>query len=215
MSNQKVSIIILTGRKGSGKDEAARYLIHKYPERHPVKVAYADCLKDVAMDLMTSFYGSSLPVKREDLDDPDKKEAIISGYIFQDQPLTIRRVLQVVGTDILRRRLGFHLWIDQVFQKIRQLPPSTNLIILSDCRFADEIAELSRRLEQATQSHVNAPTYRLTSIRILRPAPGATRPNGSADFHTSEIQEFPVDMTLNNDGTLEQFYKQLDRITIQ
>jgi hypothetical protein len=112
-------VLFLTGRKGSGKDTAADYLLRKYAANNPIKLAYADSLKDVAFDLMKSFYGANLPVSRADLDDPHKKDLVIPGYFFQDSPLVIRRVLQVVGTDILRHHLGSHIWISNVCTKIQ------------------------------------------------------------------------------------------------
>jgi hypothetical protein len=196
-----VFVVILAGRKGAGKDEAAYFLLRKYAHLHPVKLAYADCLKDIALDLIRSFYGSELPIIRADFDDPTKKEAPIPGYTFQDQPLTIRRVLQVVGTDILRHHLGANIWLQPVYEKIRQAAQSTNLIIISDCRFENEITEITSRLKPL------GPRYRLMSIRINRPTQDS---HGSTASHVSEVQDFPVDYTLTNDGTLEQFHQRLN-----
>lgn len=207
MSHPRILVVILSGRKGSGKDEAARFFLHKYKSRHPIKLAYADCLKDTAFDLIRSFYGSNIPVTRDDLDDPVKKETPITGYTFQGEPLTLRRVLQVVGTDIFRKHLGADIWIHPVYEKIRHAVTSTDLVIISDCRFENEVTELRRRLTQATAQFPGEPEYEIACLRI-------NRPSVVADGHASEVQEFDVDVTINNDGTLDQFHQRLDELSL-
>jgi hypothetical protein len=203
---ENVLVVMLAGRKGAGKDEAAQYILRKYAHLHPIKLAYADCLKDVAFDLIQSFYGTDLPIIRSDFDDPVKKEAPIPGYTFHGQPLTIRRVLQVVGTDILRHHLGANIWLHSVYQKIRHAAKYTDLIIISDCRFENEITEMESLLQQVSMNQSSDPRYKILSLRINRPRES----HESTDSHASEVQDFPVDFTLNNDGSLEQFYQRLD-----
>jgi hypothetical protein len=142
------------------------------------------------------------------MDDPVKKETPIAGYTFQGQSLTLRRVLQVVGTDIFRKNLGSDIWIHPVYAKIRQVAASTDLVIISDCRFENEVTELRRRLAQATAQFPGEPEYEVVCFRI-------NRPSITADGHASEVQEFDVDITVNNDGTLDHFHQRLDELSLE
>jgi len=104
-----ISVILLTGKKGVGKDEASKYLMQKYAHLNPIRFAYGDRLKDITFQLLQSFYGKDLPIVRQDLDDPVKKEIEYSGYTFRGQTLVLRKVLQYIGTEIFRKQVDYNI----------------------------------------------------------------------------------------------------------
>ena len=125
MNHKKYNLIGIIGKKGSGKDTAANYIIQKNPTY--LKYSFADPLKKVCSILFNftedQLYG-------------DKKEEIDKNW-----DITPRKIMQYIGTDILRDNLKNiiphykgNIWIT-LFEK--QLEKYNNLIV-PDVRFNDE-----------------------------------------------------------------------------
>ena len=109
-----MKVICISGKARSGKDATAN-IIQEQLEKEGYKVfrvAYADYLKDICRR--------------------------IAGYNGLEKP---RELLQTLGTDIVRNKLGMkHFWINHVIGeiKIAQELGYTHTLI-TDCRFPNEI----------------------------------------------------------------------------
>jgi hypothetical protein len=130
-------IIGICGLIGSGKDTIADYLqnIHQYRRE-----SFAHTLKDA----VAAVFGWD----RELLEGRTKesrawREQVDLWWAERlDMPnLTPRWVLQYWGTEVFRR--GFHddLWIASLENKLRK---TTDDVVISDCRFPNEIAAIKR-----------------------------------------------------------------------
>lgn len=224
----KQRIIQLTGYKGSGKDTFANYVIKKYPGLHPIKLAYADPLKDIAFELIKAFYGPNVSftsdidkrndntnkdgavetVKREDFDDSNKKERAIHGskfwgYTSQERDLTIRELCQYLGTEIFRDRIDENLWVKLMITRIQRTisqNPNCQLIMISDYRYPNELEYLRENIPDNK--------WMIHSLRIER----KQLPSGQYNHHRSEmsINNLLVDMIIENNGSLEDFYRNID-----
>jgi hypothetical protein len=130
-------IIGICGLIGSGKDTIADYLqnIHQFRREsfaHTLKDAVA-CVFGWDRDLIEGRTRSSREW-REQID-PWWADRL-------NMPtLTPRHVLQVWGTEVARR--GFHddIWIASLENKLRK---TTDDVVISDCRFPNEIAAIRR-----------------------------------------------------------------------
>jgi hypothetical protein len=128
-------IVGLVGFIGSGKDTAADYLVNFHEFR---RESFANTLKDAAAAVFgwdrTLLEGRTKQARewREQVD-PWWSQRL-------DMPnLTPRWILQHWGTEVCRH--GFHddIWIASLENKLRT---ATDNIVISDCRFPNEIASI-------------------------------------------------------------------------
>jgi hypothetical protein len=152
------NLIGLTGYKLSGKDETAKVLA----EFGYVRVALADPLRAIATEL--GWDGSK----------EDKPCCPYCGM------LRGRRLLQVLGTEGVRRHIRDDAWLLAAERELEKHPRA----VISDLRFLSE-----------------AEFVRARGGQIWR----IVRPGYEGDSHISEREQaqISVDLTLNNSGSLQ------------
>lgn len=122
----KPKIIALTGKKGSGKDTAAKALIE---EGYQV-VKFADGLKTMVRSLL--YYAGF---------DNDAVEGLVEGD-FKEQKIpelcnqSARHIMQTLGTEWGRELIGQDLWTSLTEQRISRIPYS----VVTDMRFPNELS---------------------------------------------------------------------------
>lgn len=127
-------IIGICGFIGSGKDTIADYLVNVHGFR---RESFANTLKDAVSCVFgwdrTMLEGRT-KAAREWREQPDEWWSARLG-----QEITPRWILQYWGTEVCRR--GFHddIWIAALENKLRN---SRDDIVISDCRFPNEIASI-------------------------------------------------------------------------
>lgn len=95
---------------------------------------FADPLKkDICMNILgltfEQCYGTD-----------DQKNELVNCY-WENQQLTARDVMQLVGTDMFRK-LQKNVWADATIFKIKQDQP--DLALIADCRFPNEVDVVKR-----------------------------------------------------------------------
>jgi hypothetical protein len=128
-------IIGVCGFIGSGKDTVADYLVNFHEFR---RESFANTLKDAVSNVFgwdrTMLEGRTKQARewREQVDPWWSQRLNMSE-------LTPRLMLQLWGTEVCRR--GFHddIWIASLENKLRN---SSDNIVISDCRFPNEIASI-------------------------------------------------------------------------
>jgi len=128
-------IIGVCGFIGSGKDTVADYLVNFHEFR---RESFANTLKDAVSAVFgwdrTMLEGRTKQARewREQVDPWWSKRLNMPD-------LTPRLMLQLWGTEVCRR--GFHddIWIASLENKLRN---SSDNIVISDCRFPNEIASI-------------------------------------------------------------------------
>lgn len=202
--NQGVDMIIgVCGLIGAGKDTIADYLVNIHGFRRD---SFAATLKDACAavfgwdrDMLEGRTKSS----REWRERPDEWWSQRLG-----RTITPRLVLQEWGTEVCRR--GFHddIWIASLENKIRN---SKDDVVISDCRFPNEIAAIRRAGG--------------TVIRVVRGADpewfaaarehfvnGAALPSNMPHASEWSWAGTDFDRVLDNNGTMDQLYEQLNRL---
>lgn len=122
-------LIGLTGYKGSGKTEVAKFLHSEY-------FFYRINFKDALIEEM-----------KEKL--PDTLSAIAKVYsttipeLFQTKPMIMRELMQNYGTEV-RRNDDPMYWIKQWEEHIKDLPLEEDLIVCDDVRFLNEADAIKR-----------------------------------------------------------------------
>lgn len=211
----KSTVILLAGKKGVGKSTAAGFFLDKLGNRtyRAEKFSFADALKRMVMHIgipyalsTGSFDDKSKPThyKWEEL-----SEFLRSKYPNKSGAMTVRDVLQVFGSDVVRDCFCPDIWVKCLMSEIKSVikdyeaRPGWQFLdeyyaIIDDCRMKNEV-----------QNHEGFD--RTIKIKIVRPS------LGSADSHQSEIgldsiPDIMWDYILINDGSIEEYYSKLSKL---
>jgi hypothetical protein len=170
-------IIGLGYRARSGKDTIADYLV----ERHGfVKAAFADTLKEACRAIFGLTNEQLYGAHKEQLD-----------IFWHDTP---RRILQLVGTECLRKGYADDVWIRALQRRIGfgDLAHHRKIVIV-DARFPNEVEAIKG--------------WGGVAVRVDRPGAGAS---GGVEAHASEhaLDSWTGwDHVLVNDSTLEVLHE--------
>lgn len=114
-------LIGLVGKKGSGKDTLADFIVKEYSF---VKYAYATPLKEACKILFL--------LSDDQLHDRELKETIDNRW-----DMTPRKMMQTMGTDLIRTHIDPNFWIKHFSLWFKN--NSEKNVIVTDCRFQNEI----------------------------------------------------------------------------
>jgi hypothetical protein len=203
-------IIGICGLIGSGKDTIADYLqnIHQFRRE-----SFASTLKDA----VSAIFGWDRELlegrtrhSREWREQVDPWWAERLGM----PNLTPRWVLQHWGTEVVRK--GFHdnTWIASLENKLRK---TTDDVVISDCRFPNEIAAIKRTGGLVIRVHrgPDPEWYRLAEIANSGPHNLTwTTSKLALDQHAIHASETAwigtdFDAVLDNNSTMDHLYKQV------
>ncbi|GAC1529022.1 MAG: hypothetical protein NVS3B1_20520 [Marmoricola sp.] len=176
-------ILGLCGRKGSGKDEAAKALIAD----GWVRMAFADPLRDMLRILNPIVRTDGLADRWAEVYDRE-------GYDRLKQLPEARRLMQTLGTEVIRDFFGQDAWANMLLRTVANMPPATRVVV-TDVRFNNE----ARALRAAGA----------TIINVVRPDLGAPD-----DAHISEVgvAQALVDRTLWNVGSIDDLHRHVRSI---
>jgi hypothetical protein len=181
-----LKVIGLTGQAGHGKDTVANYLQNYsgYTVLH-----YASPLKEAASTLfdlpLSVFY------------DGKKKEVA-----DEEWGISPRVIMQWLGTDIMRARMGEDFWLRHMRRRLAALPLGTKVVV-ADCRFENEVEML--RLDYGAEIwHVDA-SSRLT-------ASGGGPLDAQSAKHVTEqgVPRGLIDVILFNNNTKEDLFENIE-----
>ena len=161
-------IIGLSGYANAGKDSVAQILVEKFGYK---RMAFADAIRDIlyTLDPLTN---NGLHVK-----------AVVDdyGWDIAKQDIEIRRLLQVLGTEVGRNVFGDDVWVDVLISKLEPM----DKVVITDVRFQNEAREI----------------HNLAGVlwRINRDGVSAV------NEHISETQmdQYLFDEIVDNDGSLD------------
>lgn len=196
-------IIGFCGLIGSGKDTAADYLCNFHGFK---RESFANTLKDA----VSAVFGWD----RELLEGRTKtarewREQIDPWWSQRlDMPdLTPRLILQRWGTEVCRQ--GFHndIWIASMENKLRQTKDN---IVITDCRFPNEIASVRRAGGRVVKISRGADPdwFRLAKINLEEMK--RVYPNVHASEYSWAATDF--DITIDNTGSIENLYQELKNL---
>jgi hypothetical protein len=195
-------IIAISGLIGSGKDTVADYLVNLHEFR---RESFAGNLKNAMCEIfgwdreMLEGRSKSSRKWREQVD-PWWAERLGIPH------LTPRWILQHVGTDVIRGHFHDDMWLASLENKLRK---TNDNIIISDVRFKNEVkmlkklgavcVEITRGDRPAWYQYALDSDYKkLETLKV----------------HKSEYDwigtEF--DATLNNNGSLDNLYQQIEEL---
>jgi hypothetical protein len=203
-------IIGVCGLIGAGKDTIADYLVNIHQFR---RESFANTLKDAVAAVFgwdRELLEGRTRHSREWREQVDPWWAKRLGM----PDLTPRWVLQHWGTEVVRR--GFHddTWIASLENKLRK---TTDDVVISDCRFPNEIAAIKRAGGMVVRVHrgPNPEWYALAETVNAGPQNMEWTTSKLAlekfQIHASETAwigtEF--DAVLDNNGSMDHLYQQV------
>jgi len=206
-------IIGVCGFIGSGKDTVADYLVNLH---HFRRESFANTLKDAVSAVFgwdrTMLEGRTKQA-REWREQQDNWWTNRLGIV-----ITPRWVLQNWGTEVCRN--GFHddIWIASLENKLRN---STDDVVISDCRFPNEIAAIkhSGGLVVRVVRDPEPEWYDAAVSRNRGPDGNSTwalsgRKLEQLGVHDSETAWVGTkfNVVLDNNGTLDDLYQQVKRL---
>lgn len=172
---------MITGKVGTGKSYATGLLCGSiFTDSQVDAYSFADVLKRIVVDLNGFYLNKTLDLGKMEVlkykTDVHEGEFVYEPYeqscIRRAVPYTVRRNLQYVGTDILRKHLGADLFVDVIIRKMDE--SNKEYQIISDLRFRNEYtrvkewAELKghklivirmNRCSDETMRHIGDPLY--------------------------------------------------------
>ena len=204
----KKSLIGVVGFIGSGKDTVADYLQNFHGFR---RESFASTLKDAVAAVFgwdrTLLEGRTKEARewREQID-PWWAERLSMPT------LTPRWVLQYWGTEVCRR--GFHddIWIASLENKLRN---SKDNIVISDCRFPNEIAAIRRQGGKIYWvQRGQLPDWYWTAVDANKGDIKAINTLKELGIHSSETAWIGTkfDGIIDNNGLISQLYMNLEQL---
>jgi hypothetical protein len=162
-------IIALVGYARSGKDEVAKGLKRFGFER----ISFADPIRDAIYTLNPMVTENGLRIQ-------NLVDTLGWDNVKVQYP-EIRRLLQILGTEVAREQWADSFWIDLAFSKMED----NGKYVITDCRFPNEAA--------AVAAHGG------TLWRVSRPGVGPVNNHASDNY----IEQIPVSQIINNNSDLQ------------
>jgi dephospho-CoA kinase len=211
------TVVLFCGAAGSGKDTSFNMFqtcLNKLDESIQVsQFAFGRPLKEIVSDLCQLFLNETYSV--EDMNRFSYKELARPEHtVYSDlsnpdtsEPLIIRRLLQIIGTDFLRKRLGDDVFATAVLCDIDAFfEPSGNgqgvkVACITDLRFPNE--------QKCVRDYCEARGYNCITVYIRRTV---VSPKSLRHISESHYDRLEKDFIIENCGTIEELENEVDRL---
>ena len=150
-------LIALCGFANSGKDTFSNHLVNNYDF---AKFSFASATKDV----ISNIFGWERNLLEGDTIESRNFRETIDLYWSNKlsiENFTPRKALQLIGTDLFRKHFNCEIWVNIIEKKIIDLLKTNPLknIIVSDCRFSNEITMLKNLGAKLIHIYRNLPIF--------------------------------------------------------
>jgi len=203
-------IIGVCGFIGSGKDTIADYLVNFHEFR---RESFASTLKDAVASV---FGWDRTMLEGRTKEAREWREQVDPWWAARlDMPtLTPRWVLQYWGTEVCRKAFHDDIWIASLENKLRN---SKDHVVISDCRFPNEISSIKNAGGQIVWVQRGAlPEWYQTAVDANCGSNVALNELKRLKIHASETAwvgtEF--DAVIDNNSTIDALYQQAQTLVV-
>ena len=125
-----------------------------------------------------------------------------------------------MGTDVMRNHFNQDIWLNSLEYRVKKLHNQNECVVISDCRFKNEL-ELIRRVGGTTILVQRDDKPEWYDIALAANNGDAVAKHiMSKDFANIHLSEYEwigsdIDFTINNNGTLEDLYANVDIVIEQ
>ena len=175
MAKGRVDMIIgLSGYARSGKDSVAQLLCLNYAFQ---RISFADPIREAIITLNPKL--DSITHVSHRVSD--------YGWDVAKQDPEIRRLLQVMGTEVGRKMFGENIWIDMAFKQAEGM----ERLVIADVRFPNEADAIKQR---------GGSVWRINRHGL-----------NAINHHASEhaMDNYMFDHVIYNDGSLEELSEEV------
>jgi len=201
-------ILGICGFQSSGKDTAAEYLINNH---NFIRFSFATVLKDVVA-IMFGWPRDRL--EGITLEDRLWREQVDEWWAnaLHMPHFTPRFALQYIATDLFRNHFHQDIWLKIVENKLRQLDTDNTNVVISDCRFPNEIAMIQQCGGKIIHIYRHAKPDWVSEYEA-----GNDRVEEIKELHVSEISwlRSPCDATILNDSTRENLNLKIEELLLK
>ena len=204
-------IIGICGFIGSGKDTIADYLVNFHEFRRD---SFAGTLKD-AVAAVFNWDRELLEGRTKQAREWREQVDPWWSQRLNMPNLTPRLVLQLWGTEVCRRSFHDDIWIASVENKLRA---SRDSIVISDCRFPNEIQSIKRAGGQVVWvKRGPLPEWYDSAVAANQQVQSATAYLQTQGIHVSETAWVGTkfDAVIDNNGTIEDLYNQVRSLVLR
>lgn len=200
-------VYLFSGRAGSGKDTSYNFFRKMYLDKFPdiiiKKYAFGDALKKIFIQLSELFLGIDFSFESmESLTYKETPHDEVFMYLSDEkQPLVIRKMLQQIGTNILRKELGENIFGEAVVDQLKNqfFGNENQVAMITDLRFVNEYECIKNFCDQYG--------YEMRVIYIQR-----NNVPHSSHLSESYFNLIPKDFTIDNNGYIIELELQLLKI---
>lgn len=208
MHNTTKHIIGVVGFIGSGKDTVADYLQNFHGFR---RESFASTLKDAVSNI---FGWDRTLLEGRTAEAREWREQVDTWWAtrLNIPHLTPRWALQYWGTEVGRNSFHTDIWIASLENKLRK---STDNIVISDCRFPNEIQSIKNAGGTIVWVQRGPlPTWYDTAILANSGNVEAQQTLKKLNVHLSESSWININMNtvIENNGTIDELYSKLSNL---
>jgi hypothetical protein len=194
-------IIGLCGFKSSGKDTIAEYLVQEYGFK---KLSFAGAIKDMLSILFGWSRDKLEGLTKEDREWREEIDPVWSKLL--DMPLlSPRYAMQYLATELFRNHFHPDIWLKVVENQLNKYEN----IVISDCRFTNEINMIQKYGGKIIHVHRNIPSWFYSyqqgeEVEYIK------------NIHISEYQWIRThkDYIIENNTSIEDLIKNINEIYI-
>jgi hypothetical protein len=207
-----MNTIGILGNIGSGKNTVAQYLA----TQGCIPTSFAGPIKD----LCTSVFGWPRDMLEGETDESREFRENIDLYWSKKLKIsnfTPRLALQLIGTEVMRDHFHPDIWLNSLEYRVKKLHNENECVVISDVRFKNEL-DLIKRVGGTTILVQRDERPEWYDIALAANNGDAVAKHiMSRDFKHVHESEWDwvgcdIDYTINNNGTLEDLYANIDVI---
>jgi dephospho-CoA kinase len=197
-------VYMFCGSAGSGKDTSCAILEELLEEGAYKRYAFGDVLKKVVVDLSKLYINLDLDL--DQINNLEYKEKVQDNLVLHtesgDKGLSVRALLQQVGTNVMRKHMGADIFVNHVITEMKEQFRNSlgQYAIITDLRFPNELEAVKTFCEYGGYDYVV----------VLLERPHAT---GTSE-HVSEqmFRKIKADYKIMNEGGLKELKQSVEMV---